>query len=136
MAVTVGGTSITFNDGTTQTTAASGPPTTWNTVGSVAAFLYTGTSIIFAGNTVSGSYLFYVSARGSSNIEITPFARTYGTNVLNPGRTTAVSFGSAPNNITFTPVGGTWRALGTVSQNYTDVCGNAIPASGLFVRTA
>lgn len=62
MSITVSGTAITFNDGTTQTTAASGGglPSTYTGVGSTifAVSFYNG-GTISPGGTVSGSYLFY-----------------------------------------------------------------------------
>ena len=62
MATAISGTSITFNDATVQTTAASGS-TTFDAIGSVGYFLYysAGTTNLTAGNTIAGSSLYYVS---------------------------------------------------------------------------
>lgn len=101
MAVTVSGTSITFNDATVQTTAASAPTTATvlaatagasaGAVGTYAflsrvAFSNTGTA---AGSTVAGSSLRY--AGGASYLS---------------------SVGSSPSSISGTAPVGTWRAMG------------------------
>ena len=68
MAVTVGGTSITFNDGTTQSTAAGGAPTTaqvlaayagatYGAVGSFCSAYNASASDILVGGTIAGSSL-------------------------------------------------------------------------------
>lgn len=80
MAVTVGGTSITFNDGTTQTTAAGGAPTTAQVLNATAgasvgavgtyAILRTETTtgaLQNPGATRAGSTLRYTEASGSVN---------------------------------------------------------------------
>lgn len=104
MPITVGGTTITFNDGTTQSTAG-GAPTTAQvltatagaTVGAVGTYAYVGSTSaanVAAGGTIAGSSLRYVSIVGSSN---TWFA--FPTNV---------GFGSGG-----TPAG-TWRVMGYI----------------------
>lgn len=85
MAVTVGGTSITFNDGTTQTTAAGGAPTTAQVLSATAgatagavgtyAFLLVSNAASFsvsAGSTYAGS-----SLRFASNNANTVFGQTF-----------------------------------------------------------
>lgn len=65
---------ITFNDGTTQTTAASGVPGSWGAVGTVTMALIPASSItqtIAEGSTVSGSVLQRMtdSAAGNENLD-------------------------------------------------------------------
>ncbi len=103
MAVTVGGTSITFNDGTTQSTAAGAVTTTAvlnataaASVGAVGTYALlgetTGTSTE-AGSTRAGSALRYAGLSGNS-----PFSGIIS------GTTYHVGNGGTP--------AGTWRAMG------------------------
>jgi hypothetical protein len=104
MAITVSGTTITFNDGTTQSTAASsGAPTTAQVlnatagasvgaVGTYGFFYTTAVSVVSPGGTIAGSNLSY--SGGFS-----------GGNTFSPG----AGGGGAP--------AGTWRCMGRASFN-------------------
>ncbi len=61
MPITVGGTVITFNDGTTQSTAATGVPASISAVGSIVLAGNNSGSILIAGATAAGSQFFYVT---------------------------------------------------------------------------
>ena len=114
MAVTVSGTSITFNDATVQTTAA-GVPTTAQvlsatagaTVGAVGTYAMLVTSQNTAtGNTVAGSNCRY--APGIGSYEANAFYYTGGT----------------PS--------GTWRVMGFI--NYRFICGNPYAGATVMLR--
>lgn len=83
MAITVSGTSITFNDGTTQTTAGGGAPTTAQVlnatagasvgaVGTYAVAVNTTSTARTPGTTVSGSTLYYSSTGAASQGQTLP----------------------------------------------------------------
>jgi len=104
MAITVSGTSITFNDGTTQTTAGGGAPTTAQvlnatagaSVGAVGTYAWLGetaTTATAAGSTRAGSALRYAGI-----LTNTSYTATVITGV------TSVGAGGTP--------AGTWRAMG------------------------
>lgn len=59
MPVTVGGTGITFNNGTVQTTAASSPSTDFGAVGTYVVAVSTQSSNLATGGTIAGSNLRY-----------------------------------------------------------------------------
>lgn len=105
MTITVGGTSITFNDGTVQTTAA-GAPTTAQvltatagaSVGAVGTYAFLGVtnySYYTPGQTVAGSTLLYTNAAG----------------------------------IYYTTASGTWRCMGRTQPD-----AGAVSASTLWLR--
>lgn len=104
MAVTVGGTSITFNDGTTQSTAAGAVTTTQvlnatasasvGAVGSYAFLAHASGGIVNIGSTIAGSSLRY--SGGASAVLIS----------------TSENFSS----ITGTAPAGTWRCMGNVGR--------------------
>lgn len=103
MAVTVSGTSITFNDGTVQTTAATGASTDFGSVGSYAVLMMAANTNLSTGSTIAGSSLRYNATANqsqSSNATV-PF--------------TAIRFRS--NSSSFdgggTALAGTWRKMST-----------------------
>jgi hypothetical protein len=123
MAITVSGTTITFNDATTQTTAASGS-TTFNTVGSVGYLVYDGATNIVAGNTVAGTSLYYastvVSNYQTSIITNGSIASGFYTR-YNNGPSTRKDGTLPPVIIARPPLGmtaltGTWRAMNAVAK--------------------
>lgn len=104
MGVTVGGTSITFNDGTVQTTATGGAPTTAQvlsatagaSVGAVGTYAFVGCLVnVGPGGTTAGSNLRYALASSW-----TEFCGNW--NIGSGGAVSPIS--SAPS--------GTWRAMG------------------------
>lgn len=112
MAVTVGGTSITFNDGTTQTTAAGGAPTTEQvlnatagaSVGAVGTYAFlgmAGQTTISTGSTYSGSSLRYAGVALNTTSSGSASWATGNTLDL---QAYAPNGGGAP--------AGTWRAMG------------------------
>ena len=100
------GTTLTFNDNSTQTTSAVYPPT-WLGVGSIAILACTIGAFAMPGDTQSGSYLFRQTAVGTALATAGYIA--YGTgNVVNA--TTAFNMQGGSGS-TMSPVGGTWRSL-------------------------
>ena len=101
MAVTVGGTSITFNDGTTQTTAAGGAPTTAQVLNATAG----------ASAGAVGTYAFLRNSTGGSSF----FGGTVAGGVLQ-----AVSLSTDGSSLgggaVDTSMSGTWRAMSYPQQ--------------------
>lgn len=123
MAVTVSGTSITFNDATVQTTAGGAVNTT--TVLAATAGASAG---------AVGTYCFARSAAGS-NIA---FGSTIAGSSLRP-QSAAYGFAinQAANNGFFTDGAaqtGTWRAMGTYTYSFTAGCGNDWRGATLWLR--
>ena len=125
MAVTVRGTDILFNDGTTQSTAAgAGVPSSFGAVGTVALLCYFGTANLAAGDSVAGSDLRYSTGRsftptysGRYNTVFlegtdsggTPYARI-SYSLWSGYKVVAGNVGyAAPSNTA--ALSGTWRAL-------------------------
>lgn len=113
MGVTVGGTSITFNDATVQTTAATAVSTAFGAVGTYAALMNAANSNVAIGGTVAGSSLRYdYTASG---------AATFYSNALQGVR-------ARINNSNYdgggTAVSGTWRRMssGNIYASITDPC--------------
>jgi hypothetical protein len=65
MALTMSGTTLTFNDATTQTTAAGGAAG-FTAVGAYGGFILTYNTRILPNETISGSYLYRVSSQTSA----------------------------------------------------------------------
>lgn len=115
MAVTINGTSgITFNDATTQNTAAGS--TTLGGVGTYAFMSHTTNIALSEGTTVSGSQLRYRSAASYSVVQGVYF--------------TAAASSSAPS--------GTWKLMGNINfaWEYYGVQTNHSSASSLWLRIA
>lgn len=89
MTITVGGTSITFNDGTTQTTAAGSPTTaqvlnataglTAGAVGSYAFIRYPSAGVLSFGSTFSGGYPATLYVDSYQNMRLTYSGTVSGT---------------------------------------------------------
>jgi len=114
MAVTVSGTSITFNDGTTQTTAAVNIPD-FLAVGSLAIlYNYSNSSFVPGNNLISASTGYATSA---------PAISAFNSQVRN-GNVTVPGAGQTGNGCNTAAVTGTWRALSFVRlRNYVNNCG-------------
>lgn len=114
MAITVSGSTITFNDGTTQSTAFTGSSIpAINAVGTIQAMLVTyGTdsSALRLGDTVSGSYVFYASA-GYNQGSNFGFVENSGQSFTLYNRTTSFTF-TGTGGSTWVPTSGTWRVIG------------------------
>ena len=137
MATAISGTSITFNDATVQTTAASGS-TTFDAIGSVGYFLYysAGTTNLTAGNTIAGSSLYYVSTIVANVTDqqgmITNGSVASGSYTRYEG-SAAVRVRASPTPASQVPplgmttLSGTWRAMNAVSRSasYVEPCSNA-----------
>ena len=136
MAITVSGTTITFNDATTQTTAATGVTTTLDAIGSVAMFWSSRSIVTAAGSNISGSYLFRCTAAGSGNT--LSAIRNIGTEIpagqwsAALDRTTAVT----ANGTTLTPNSGTWKCLTFLPAAYFLSCVGNFYIPVLAVRVA
>lgn len=126
MTITVGGTSITFNDGTTQTTAASGGVTSLN--GQTGAI--TNTSLYAIGSYVTGrpaNSTFYSAngtVAGSSLYNTGPAVYFYWTSQIFTGMGPCTTTGAVLVNT------GSWRCVSAAANegNYSN--------SGLWVRYA
>ena len=121
MAVTVAGTSITFNDGTVQTTAGGTPSS--GGIGAVQMFWLTRSLSFFVGDTISGSYLFTpTSSTGFGGVKPNyyPFngINNSGQSFSFYNRTTAFTFVNGGNTVTFSPAAGTWRFVSTAPACY------------------
>lgn len=115
MAVTVSGTSITFNDASVQTTAAGGVPAFLG-VGSVLILYNFARTSYTTGATVNAANTGYPSG-------VTPTNFTFNYSTGRTGNTT--SPGPAPaGNLSTTAVTGTWRVASGAPQGYYDPCGN------------
>ena len=139
MAITVSGTTITFNDATTQTTAAVAGVTslngqtgaititTFDAIGSVGWLVYNGTTNLTAGGTVAGTSLYYASTvvTNYQGAIITNGTINSGTFTrYNNGGTLRSRNGAAPSSVAplgFTALTGTWRAMNAVG--FVDVYG-------------
>jgi hypothetical protein len=135
MAITVSGTSITFNDATVQTTAATGgvtslngqtgaiTNTTFDAIGSVGWLVYNGTTNLTAGGTVAGTSLYYASTvvTNYQGAIITNGSIVSGTYTRYNNGATTRKRGTLPPLPTadipplgFTALTGTWRAMNAV----------------------
>lgn len=130
MTITVSGTTLTFNDSTTMTTAATGTVTsvatgngltggTITTSGTISLDVYTGSAFNFTSYSI-GSYLFLSQISGNPNLNATTALFTPTT--VNP------SFGyfGASAGSGSVAISGTWRSRGLNSTEF----------FGLFQRTA
>ncbi len=129
MAVTVGGTSITFNDGTTQTTAASAPSTAFGAVGTYALLMNaSNTNNVNVDVTVAGSTLRY---NHTGNTGAIPNNTLVSGTVYRDNNSTYPGGGTAPS--------GTWRKMSSGRTYLAEVvcCGtrtNYFWFSALYVR--
>ena len=117
MPVTVRGTDILFDNGTTQSSVTS-PLTTGITgtgsVGDVGIFLCTSATATNPGGTVSGSLLFRISSLVMSNTTDPVTFRSFSPGGDYRNRTTAFTYLRA----NFSPMTGTWRVLSAVGATY------------------
>jgi hypothetical protein len=107
MAMTMSGTTLTFNDNSTQTTSAVYPPT-WLGIGSFGLFACTLAGWALPGDTASGSYLFRQTVAGNA-IGTNAYVIYGSGNVVNT--TTAFTPTLTGSGGTMTPNGGTWRNI-------------------------
>lgn len=128
MATTLRGNDILFNDGTTQSTAATGTPTTYGAVGTyVTAFYSLAISgSLAAGTTVAGSTLYRVQDYGSgSGIPVSGI----GTASSSDFKLFIITyFGATSLGLT-----GTWRNLTYLKNNSST---DSMYLLGLFVRVS
>jgi len=112
MAVTVSGTSITFNDATVQTTAAVAPPTTFGAVGTYfIGFSYPGANSstrYIPGDTVAGSNLRYATNDSGNS----GYAYSLSGNLIGGGGTSSIGNAWGLGNYGVSAgLTGTWRAM-------------------------
>lgn len=128
MPVTVRGTDILFNDGSTQSTAAVAS-TTFGAVGSYAVLLNAVNSDLAVGGTIAGSSLRHSvnmnTSVSSAPVNLNPFDRLY--------RNTA---GSATFSFGGTAVSGTWRKMSSGPTYLVDENGIANWGWALYVRVS
>ena len=145
MAITVSGTTITFNDATTQTTSAI--PSSISAVGAVVSAANTTTSNLLPGNTIAGSSLYYPSTitgiinsriytEGSSSL---PTTFTVGlSNKYLIGGVTKNTNGNTGYTVPggHTALSGTWRVLSVVAARlaaYDDIYNFTASDSGYVI---
>jgi len=109
MAMTMSGTTLTFNDSTTQTTSAVYPPT-WLGIGSFGLFACTNAGWALPGDTASGTYLFRQTVAGSYT-GLNVFLQFGGGNVVNSTTAWNGVGGAGGAGITFSVNSGTWRNI-------------------------
>lgn len=128
MPVTVSGTSITFNDATVQTTAASAASTAFGGIGSYALLANAANADVATGGTVAGSSLRY--DYGAPNSIASSSQSPYQTAFVYEGGGSYSAGGSA--------VSGTWRKVstGNVYRTYFNACVGTVRIYhvALFVR--
>ena len=107
MALTMSGTTLTFNDSTTQTTAAGGAPAHL-AIGHVGWMLHTLNTTTLVGNTRSGSYL-YKHTSGAVTPRVLTQVHYFQGHVLN---STAATINFGYNVGTSSNSAGTWRYVG------------------------
>jgi len=119
MALTMSGTTLTFNDATTQTTAAGGAAG-YTAVGAYGGFLYTSTTQLVPNGTISGSYLYRVSSQTSA-FNQNPFEPTAAASDFRNATSSPLTWRSDYGMVVVNQ-SGTWRL---VSAN-----GNRAPTTG------
>lgn len=121
MPVTVRNTDILFNDGSTQSTAASVIPSSFNAIGSTLWATNWSTSNVVSGNTVAGSSLLYVTGGsffggGSQAVSLSSnIIYSMASNRIS-GQYNGNSGAIQPGNTSTLP--GTWRILGVANARY------------------
>ena len=119
MALTMSGTTLTFNDSTTQTTAAGGAAG-YTAVGAYGGFMLTSSTPLRPNETISGSYLYRVSTQ-TSIISQNPFEPTAAAANYVNATSSPVTWRSDYGMVCINQAG-TWRL---VSAN-----GNRAPTTG------
>ena len=116
MALTLSGTTLTFNDSTTQTTAAGGAPAHL-AIGHVGLFIHTIVTVQYQGNTLSGGYLYKITS-GTTSQRTMGEVHYFNGHVRNSTAATQTLDGA-----TFSNSSGTWRFVGgmqTAVPNHTN----------------
>jgi hypothetical protein len=126
MAVSINGTTLTFNDATTMTTAATGTVTsvsgtngltgTVTTSGSLSLDIYTGTTVQNTSYPI-GSYIAALGAGGAAPILNATKAVYCPANGDNNNCVYGASSGAGSSALS-----GTWRSRGLADQNITNQC--------------
>ena len=123
MPTTLRNTDILFNDGTTQSTAATGVPSSFSAVGSIMLVANFSTSSLLVGGTVAGSSLLYTpigATAGQSTVTLEGGGTPTVWNALTLGRILGSRIGNAgayqPSNTT--ALSGTWRVLSPMGARY------------------
>lgn len=123
MPVTVRGTDILFNDGTTQSTAAA-VSTAFDGVGSYAILMMAANTNLATGGTIAGSSLRYDSSQSQDLKNTgTPFYALY----RNAAGNSTYTFGGSA-------VSGTWRKMSPGSTYFVDGYGIVWRGFALYVR--
>jgi hypothetical protein len=117
MPVTVRGTDILFNDGSTQSSAAASPVSLFTgsgSVGDIGLFYFTQNTTVGSGGTVSGSFLFRLTGLTQGHVGQIGLGLSLVLGGDYRNRTTAFNI----SGTTFSPQGGTWRVLNTVRVTF------------------
>ena len=135
MALTMSGTTLTFNDSTTQTTAAGGAPAHL-AIGHVGILMHTITTIQYQGNTISGGYLYKITSGTTSQRGLGDVHYFSGHQRNSTAATLTLDLA------TFSNSSGTWRFVGGmqsgVPQHTVDGYGAAFTSTylAMWQRTA
>jgi hypothetical protein len=128
MAMTMSGTTLTFNDSTTQTTAAGGAPAHL-AIGHVGLLQHTITTVQYQGNTLSGGYLYKITS-GTTSPRSLGEVHYFAGHVRNSTAATLTL-----DSATFSNSSGTWRFVGgmrsTEPQHTVDGYGAAFTSTFL-----
>lgn len=123
MAVTVSGTSITFNDATVQSTAATAPTTTQVLNATAGASAGAVGTYCFARSAAGNNIAFGSTIAGSS---LRPQSAAYGFAINQASSNGFFTDGAAQT--------GTWRAMGTYTNSFIVGCGNDWRGATLWLR--
>ena len=140
MAITVSGTTITFNDATTQTTAAGAAPTEGNGITVTSGVIALGVP----SNSSVGTYTSAIASvtNGTIGTDYTIGTTVAGSN-LNITSTTFGGIGTAYGSfetrggqgLASAGLSGTWKAVSR-SRGINNVCEQTVMPSGLWIRSA
>jgi len=105
-------------------------------IGSTQVFWMSQNVTYTAGSTISGSYLFYASAV-SGSYDGWIYGATMRNEAIPVNRTSTYVFSPGGGiSVTYTPVGGTWRALSLVPRAYNQGCCGPRVNAIICIRTA
>lgn len=119
MPTTLRNTDILFNDGTTQSTAATGVPSSFSAIGSLVYAMNYSTSQITPGSTIAGSSILYVTGGTAIGTGAIRLESTSGGYTVNFSTSNQQISGDRTGNLgAFQPsntavLSGTWRVLST-----------------------
>jgi hypothetical protein len=142
MAITVSGTTITFNDATTQTTAAGAAPTAGNGITVTSGVIALGVPSNSSVGTYTAATPF--TAIGTQGTDYTIGTTIAGSDLYilrdqSGGRTRYMIYksldASAQQSMVTASLSGTWKAVARV-KGFRDICCQTDLPAGMWIRTA